>query len=215
MLHAVVFDIGGVLELTPPTGFRERWEQALGLGTGELDERMYEVWRGGTLGTLTLDQVHEAFGRELGISPHEVERFMADFWDDYLGTPNTELIDYFRGLRSRIRTGILSNSFVGAREKERARYGFEDMTDVLVYSHESGTAKADPAIYRLVCERLDVQPRNAVFVDDHERAVDGARAIGMTGLLFQDNAQVIADLEALLAHQDSVDARSTHADRLP
>jgi len=199
MLHAVVFDIGGVLELTPSTGYRERWEKSLGLGPGELDQRMYEVWRGGTLGTLTAEQVHAAFVRELGMSPQDVELFMADFWDDYLGTPNTELIDYFRELRTRVRTGILSNSFVGAREKERERYGFEDMTDVIVYSHESGTAKADPAIYRLVCERLDVEPEDAVFVDDHERAVDGARAIGMKGVLFRDNAQVISELEALLA----------------
>jgi HAD superfamily hydrolase (TIGR01509 family) len=88
---------------------------------------------------------------------------------------------------------------VGAREKERERYGFEEMTDVIVYSHESGTAKADPAIYRLVCERLDVEPEHAVFVDDHERAVAGARVIGMTGVLFRDNAQVIAELESLLA----------------
>jgi putative hydrolase of the HAD superfamily len=199
MLHAVVFDIGGVLELTPSTGYRERWEKSLGLGPGELDSRMYEVWRGGTLGTLTGQQVHEAFVRELGMSSQDVERFMADFWDDYLGTPNTELIDYFRALRPRVRTGILSNSFVGAREKERERYGFEDLTDVIVYSHESGTAKADPAIYRLVCERLDVEPEHAVFVDDHERAVEGARAIGMTGVLFRDNVQVIAELESLLA----------------
>src|SRR4051812_19925940 len=199
MLHAVVFDIGGVLELTPSTGYRERWEKSLGLAPGELDSRMYEVWRGGTLGTLTRERVHEAFVRELGMSSQDVELFMADFWDDYLGTPNTELIDYFRALRPRVRTGILSNSFVGAREKERERYGFEDMTDVIVYSHESGTAKADPAIYRLVCERLDVEPEHAVFVDDHERAVEGARAIGMKAVHFRDNAQVIAELESLLA----------------
>ncbi len=176
---------------------------------------MYEVWRGGTLGTLTVEQVHEAFVRELGMSRQDVERFMADFWDDYLGAPNTELIDYFRELRSRVRTAILSNSFVGAREKERERYGFEDITDVIVYSHEAGTAKADPAIYRLVCERLGVEPPNAVFVDDHERAVDGARAIGMNAVLFRDNAQVIAELELLLAHPNATDARSMHADRLP
>jgi putative hydrolase of the HAD superfamily len=198
MLHAVVFDIGGVLELTPPTGYRERWERSLGLDPGELDRRMYDVWRGGTLGMLTREQVHEAFVRELGMSPDDVELFMADFWNDYLGTPNTELIDYFRALRTRVRTGILSNSFVGAREKERERYGFEDMTDVIVYSHESGTGKPDPSIYQLVCERLGVEPPDAVFVDDHERAVEGARAIGMNAVLFRDNAQVISELESLL-----------------
>jgi putative hydrolase of the HAD superfamily len=215
MLHAVVFDIGGVLELTPSTGFRERWERSLGLGSGELDQRMYEVWRGGTLGTLTAEQVHESFVRELSMSPRDADLFMADFWDDYLGSPNTPLIDYFRRLRTRVRTGILSNSFVGAREKERERYGFEDMTDVIVYSHECGMGKPDPAIYRLVCERLDVEPDSAAFVDDREEALAGARAIGMKAVLFRDNAQAIAELEALLAHGGSVEERNAHADRLP
>jgi putative hydrolase of the HAD superfamily len=204
-----------VLELTPATGYHGRWEKSLGLEPGALDQRMYEVWRGGTLGTLTLEQVHEAFVRELGMSPQDVELFMTDFWADYLGTPNTQLIDYFRGLRARVRTGILSNSFVGARERERERYGFEDMTDVIVYSHESGIGKPDPAIYRLVCERLDVEPKHAVFVDDREAAVDGARAIGMRGVLFQTNAQVISELESMLAAPESTDARSIRADRLP
>ena len=215
MLHAVVFDIGGVLELTPPTGYRERWEQSLGLEPGELDQRMYEVWRGGTLGTLTAEHVQEAFVSELGMSAQDVDLFMADFWDDYLGTPNTELIDYFRDLRTRVRTGILSNSFVGAREMERERYGFEGMTEVIVYSHEVGMGKPDPAIYRLVCGRLDVEPENAVFVDDREGALAGARAIGMKAVLFRDNAQVIAELEEFLAHADCPEGRSAHADRLP
>ena len=44
---------------------------------------------------------------------------MADLWREYLGTANTELIEYARRLRPRYRTGILSNSFVGAREREQ------------------------------------------------------------------------------------------------
>jgi epoxide hydrolase-like predicted phosphatase len=199
VVRAVIFDIGGVLEITPPTGFVARWEQSLGLRPGELDRTMHDVWRGGSLGTLSEDQVNSAFAERLGLSPRDVELFMADFWDDYLGTPNIELIDYFRALRPRYRTAILSNSFVGARERERERYGFEEMTDVLVYSHESGAGKPDPSIYHLVCQRLDVEPRDAVFVDDREGAVEGARATGMIAVLFLDNEQVVSELNALLA----------------
>jgi hypothetical protein len=45
---------------------------------------------------------------------------MAEMWEEYLGTPNVELIDWFRDLRPRYRTGIIS-SFVGAREREQER----------------------------------------------------------------------------------------------
>ncbi|HJT56276.1 MAG TPA: hypothetical protein VJ761_07275 [Ktedonobacteraceae bacterium] len=39
-IRAVVFDIGGVLEITPPTGWAQKWEAYLHLQAGELDERL-------------------------------------------------------------------------------------------------------------------------------------------------------------------------------
>jgi putative hydrolase of the HAD superfamily len=199
MITAVVLDIGGVLEWTPPTGHVERWESSLGLAPGELHDTMDDVWRGGRLGTLTEQQVEAAFAERLGLSPADLDAFMTGFWDEYLGSPNTELIDWFGGLRRRCRTGIVSNSFVGAREREQERYGSEDLTEVIVYSHEVGLAKPDPAIYALVCRRLEVAPAQAVFLDDRPAAVEGAAAIGMTGVLFQDKGLAFAAIVAVLA----------------
>ena len=124
---------------------------------------------------------------------------MADIWREYLGTPNTELIDYARQLRPRYRTGILSNSFVGAREKEHAAYGFEDLVDDIIYSHEAGMSKPDPRIYALACARLGVRPGESVFVDDTDYCVAGAREVGMHAVHFRHNAQVIHEIEVLLA----------------
>jgi putative hydrolase of the HAD superfamily len=39
-IRAVVFDIGGVLEDTPAIGVAEKWEAALRLRPGELNERL-------------------------------------------------------------------------------------------------------------------------------------------------------------------------------
>jgi hypothetical protein len=60
----------------------------------------------------------------LGLDAFDVEAFMADLWAEYLGTPNEELIASVRGLEENRRLGILSNSFVGAREP--ALYHFDD-----------------------------------------------------------------------------------------
>ncbi|MEM7736634.1 MAG: hypothetical protein AAF267_12675 [Deinococcota bacterium] len=35
-IKAIVFDIGGVLEITPPTGWQQKWEALLELSTGGL-----------------------------------------------------------------------------------------------------------------------------------------------------------------------------------
>jgi epoxide hydrolase-like predicted phosphatase len=197
-IRAVLFDIGGVLEYAPDIGVTELWENRLGLSAGELDSLMQDAWIGGSIGTISLADVHLAVREELGLDDRRVAEFLEDFWREYLGTGNTELIEYARGLRPRYRTGILSNSFVGAREREQAAYGFEDLVDEIIYSHEVGMSKPDPRIYTLACDRLGVRPEETVLLDDAERCVTGAREAGLHAIRFQDNAQAITDLDKLL-----------------
>ena len=123
---------------------------------------------------------------------------MADLWREYLGTANAELIEYARGLRPRFRTGILSNSFVGAREREQEAYGFEGLVDELVYSHECGMSKPDPRIYALTCERLGALPGETVFVDDYAPNVTAAREAGLHGVHHAVNPATIGEIERLL-----------------
>jgi epoxide hydrolase-like predicted phosphatase len=198
-IQAVVFDIGGILEITPSLAVTERWEPRLGLPAGEINNRMADVWAGGGIGAITEADVHRPLAGRLGLDERLAGEFMDWIWREYLGSANTELIEYARRLRPKYRTGILSNSFVGAREREQAAYGFEDLVDEIVYSHECGLSKPDPAIYTLACARLRVRPEQMVFLDDLEPNVEGARQAGIHAVLYQDNAQAIRDIEALLA----------------
>jgi len=204
-IRAVVFDIGGVLEITQdlsPTRSQDSitrvWEARLGLAPGKIDELMRDAWVGGGIGAVTLDEVHQALSDRVGLDPDQATAFMADMWREYLGTANTELIEYARGLRPRYRTGILSNSFVGAREREQEAYGFEELVDEIVYSHECGMSKPDPRSYALVCERLGALPGETVFVDDYDPNITAAREAGLHAVLFTDNDTVIGEIGRLL-----------------
>jgi epoxide hydrolase-like predicted phosphatase len=197
-VRAVVFDIGGVLAVTPDLGMIGKWERALGLGDGGLARLLREVAEAGAVGTISEQQAVQRAGEILGLDGPGRDAFMADLWTEYLGTLNGELAGYFAGLRPRYRTAIISNSFVGAREREQERYGFGDLTDVIVYSHEAGMSKPDPRIYRLAAERLGIQPEEMVFLDDVPQYVDGARQVGLQAVLFTGTEQAITDVEALL-----------------
>ena len=200
-IRAVVFDIGGVLEHTPPLGVNARWERRLGLEPGDIDRRLADVWRDGSLGTITEAEAEAAIGQRLGLAATDLRTLMADIWTEYVGTANTALIEYCRGLRPRYRTGILSNSFVGARERELAAYHFDEITDDLVYSHEVGLAKPDPSAYYLSFSRLGVDPTEMVFVDDTARCVEAAAALGIHAIRCTNAEQVIADIEAITCSQ--------------
>lgn len=198
-IKAVVFDIGGVLEYTPDQGRAEqKWAKILDFQPGEMWERMLHLWRRGEIGTCTEADVLDGLRDIMGMTPEQIEGYWADVWQDYLGDLNTELHTYFANLRPRYKTGILSNSFVGAREREQAAYGFEAITDTIVYSHEVGLKKPDPRIFQLLCDRLTLLPSEIVFLDDVEGHVMAARAFGIHAVQFLDNQQAISEIEALL-----------------
>jgi len=202
-IRAVVFDIGGVLEITPHTGWVEKWEARLHLSPGELGKRLSEGWEDGSVGKLSAEEVAQHVAKSMGIDQEQAKALMADFWQEYLGELNSELAAYFASLRPRYHTALLTNSFPGAREKEQERYHFDQMCDLLVYSHEEEFAKPDRRMFELTCERLGVQPTEMIFLDDHERPVVAARALGIHAILFRDTAQAIAAIEECLQAQAS------------
>ena len=196
-IRAIILDIGGVLEHTPDLGTEARWEPEFGAGWAS---RVAAVFRAGELGHITLDEVHERSVAALGVPADRFAAYMADAWIEYLGTYNAEIADYWLARRAEgYATAIISNSFVGAREREEETYRFSELTDLIVYSHEVGMLKPDPGIYELCLERLGMAPHEAVFVDDFEPNCAAARALGMSAVFFQDTAQAIRDLDELLA----------------
>jgi epoxide hydrolase-like predicted phosphatase len=212
-IRAVVFDIGGILEIVPGGGdptkhFPEmiaRWEERLALPPGELratirhvDEKLLSMGKDMALGTCSEEEWWNAVREATRMSAEEMNAFVRDYWDVYLGNPNEAMMAFFRSLRPRYRTALLSNSGSGARREEQERYHFNEMTDLIIYSHEVGIEKPDPRIYALTCERLGVQPEEVVFLDDTEANVAAAAAYGMRAILFTDTAQAIADVQACL-----------------
>jgi epoxide hydrolase-like predicted phosphatase len=85
--------------------------------------------------------------------------------------------------RAGLKTALLSNSW-GATGYERER--FPDLFDDVIISAEVGMRKPEAAIYLFAAQRLGVDPADCVFVDDLEQNVEGARAVGMTGLVHRN-----------------------------
>jgi putative hydrolase of the HAD superfamily len=98
-----------------------------------------------------------------------------------------------RARHAGLRTGLLSNSW----GNDYPRDGWDDMFDVVVISGEVGMRKPEERIYRHVLAALDVEPHEAVFVDDVRGNVDAAVALGMVGVHHLDYATTALELEAL------------------
>lgn len=197
-IRAVVFDIGGVLETTPATGWPERWETTLGLEDGALAKAVGPIWRLGRTGHACLEEIVRETELVLQLSNEQSQQLWEDVWTEYLGALNETLMDYACALKRRHQIALLSNSFVGAREREQTAYRFEDHFDLLVYSHEVGMEKPDPRIYKITCQRLGIEYGEAIFVDDVEGNVAAASQLGMHGVVFENNHTCIRQIERCL-----------------
>lgn len=204
-VEAVVFDYGGVMT-TPVGDSISAWLAADGIDP-ESHTRALKAWLGRDAPAGT--PVHRLETGELAVG--EFGRLLAAELVRHDGGPVVAegILDrLFAGMRIEpamfdlvselralgLRTALLSNSWGDTYDRERLTGAF----DAIVISGEVGLRKPQPEIYRLVLEGLDVAPEQAVFVDDAEPNLIGARAVGLRTLLHADPAATRAALAALV-----------------
>ncbi len=197
-IKAVIFDFGGVLVRTEDRSSRQGLAEDLGMTYEQLDALIFqsESARQATVGDITTQEHWENLRMQLDLSIEDFPRVPKEFFGG--DRMDEELIDTIRALRPRYKTAMLSNAWDDLREVVVNEWRIGEAFDELVISAEVGVAKPDPRIYQLTLERLEVEPGEAIFVDDFLRNVEGAQAVGIHAIHFQNPVQARAELEALL-----------------
>lgn len=107
-----------------------------------------------------------------------------------------EMVQAVRRARAAgVRTGLVSNSW-GTRRYPREVLA--ECFDGVVISGEVGIRKPTPEIYKLGAERIGVEPRACVFVDDLPFNLTPAAELGMATVHHRAAAETIGELEQLL-----------------
>jgi epoxide hydrolase-like predicted phosphatase len=108
--------------------------------------------------------------------------------------PDERMMGAVRSARAHgIKTALVSNTW-GVKDPPR---WYEEAFDAVVLSGLEGVHKPGPEIFQLTARRLDVDPAACVFVDDIAANVDGAREVGMTGVVHRHSDITIPKLEEL------------------
>jgi putative hydrolase of the HAD superfamily len=137
-------------------------------------------------------QLREDLGRDVALHAF-AERYFAHL------EPNEPMIAFLRDVRARgHRLAMLTNNVREWEPRWRAMLPVDELFEVVVDSAFVGLRKPDPAIYRLTCERLGVDPERCLFVDDIEVNCTAAERLGMTAVWFRDTGQAIAEMRAAL-----------------
>jgi len=204
-IRAVIWDMGGVLLRGSSSNRRLRALAQMGLREDQLNEmfRGDPVAQRSLVGQATRQQAFAAFARQLRQRISLPEVFLRWFvgMQQHLTGVDGELLDFIRGLRPAIKTALLSDAWLDTRE-QISGWANDSVFDVIVISAEEGIAKPDPEIYRRTLARLGVTPEEAIFVDDWPPNVEGAKALGIHGILFTTPAAVVAEIVTVIANRD-------------
>jgi len=197
-IRAVIWDIGGVLVRTEDREPRMRQAERLGLTREALVYLVFdsEMGQKAQLGAVSAKELLEYVCQAVHLPVEEAANFEQEFFaGDRL---DADLVNYIRSLRTRYRTGIISNAWDDVRSMINERWKMADAFDQIVLSAEVKIGKPDPRVFKLALENLGVAPEEAVFIDDFAHNIEGARAVGMHAIQFQTSEQIRADLDAFL-----------------
>jgi putative hydrolase of the HAD superfamily len=195
-IEAVLFDYGMVLSGPPDAAARRRMESVLGVGPEALQEAYWKYREDYDRGRLSGESYWLAVAAELKRPMDEAtmsELLEADtaLW----GQPNGEMIAWAVALqRAGVKTGILSN--IGDRMEDgiRARFAWLSGFAHCTFSHRTGMAKPDAAIYRLAAQGLATPTEAILFVDDREENVAAAQAVGMLSICYAAHDAFVTEM---------------------
>jgi 2-haloacid dehalogenase len=138
-------------------------------------------------------------------------------WPEMISGALPASVDVLGELRDAgVRLIGLTNWPAGLFEPARERFPFFAWFDGIVVSGDERLAKPDPAIFRRLLDRYDVDPATAVYVDDTPGHVDAARGFGITGIVFTDAVALRRDLAAAgLPVRSDIEVRAGRPADLP
>ena len=151
--------------------------------------------------------------RDFGLTQpreHYSEIYRAMILESYRtqSEPLPGAVELVRGLRSAgMRIGVASSSILPWVEACLARIGLEDAFDDITTGTDVDNGKPAPDIYLLAAERLNVNPRDCLAIEDAPAGILSAKAAGMecwavrtaytSGLLLPDPQREFESLQQI------------------
>lgn len=201
VIKTIIFDIGNVLV---DFRWRKMYEEIFGLEGAELERFAdatvrHQAWVDLDQGIITTEEAKEAYAKEVPEYREYIDRIYQEM--DKMLVQFDYAVSWIQELKERgYRIYILSNWSKPAYDacKDTA-LSFLPLVDGVVFSYKELVIKPDKEIYDIICSRYDINPEEAVFLDDTEKNIVAAREFGLHGIVFKSYEQGRKELEELLA----------------
>jgi putative hydrolase of the HAD superfamily len=213
-VEAVIWDFGGVITASPFEAFN-RFEAERGLppdfvrrvNAHNPHENAWARLERAEVDHAEFDRLFREESRALG---YEVSG--AAVMAALSGAIRPRMVAALKACKQRFKVGCITNVFLAehgdAHRMADDVAGVFALFDAVIESAKAGLRKPDPRIYRMMCERLEVEPRACVYLDDLGVNCKPAAQLGMTAIKVVSPDQALADLARAtgLAFEEEVPA---------
>jgi putative hydrolase of the HAD superfamily len=214
MIKAVLWDFGGVMTTSPFEAFN-RYEAEHGIPRDFIRKNNTinpetNAWARFESGAMTPEEFDRVFAEETQALGHRIAG--ARVIELLSGDVRPRMVSALKACKAHFVVACLTNNVKrsdgedgaagapSAHETRRASQIREvlELFDLIVESSKEGIRKPNPRFYELACNRLGIEPTDAVFLDDLGMNLKPARDLGMMTIKVVTEAQALADLERIL-----------------
>jgi putative hydrolase of the HAD superfamily len=200
-LKAVILDYGNVLSRPQTMDDVAAMAGVAGMGTADMHRLYWQFRSAFDRGDLDEASYWSAIARGAGREftreqLREIVRLDNESWS----RPDPVMIRWAATLRaSGLRTGVLSNMDITLRRYLTANVAWLGGFDHCTYSCDAHMIKPEAGIYEHALRGLGVAAGEALFLDDREENVEGARRVGLHAVLFRSPQQANDEMDGRFA----------------
>lgn len=122
---------------------------------------------------------------------------MINAWNAMLGKFRPTSIEFIKTLKNKLPLFLLSNTnvihheaFHNIHEQQFGNRKFDNGFDKAYYSHIIQIKKPDAAAYEIILNENGLKASTTLFIDDTEKNIIGAKALGLQTLFLENNRLV-------------------------
>jgi len=207
-IKALIFDIGGVLELEKISpsingkkdfvnlGVHEYIAKKLKISVDQWFDSIDSTYADSVEGKISEKEVISILSKNLKVKPKKLIKVVVKSYKKNF-VRNKSLYKFaFNAKKEGYKIAILSDQWHLSKKSlvdDKLMKNF----DAVVISSDVGIRKPSQKIYKLVLKELKIKPNYAVFIDNQEWNIKAARKLGINTILYKNNKQVFEDLNKL------------------
>ncbi len=194
MIKTLIFDFGDVfLNLDKPATLEELKK----LGLGDFSNEMLATNKSYEVGELSTEEFLKFYQKNF---PKQEDSALVQAWNAILLDFPQHRLEFLQQLKKegKYQLILLSNTndlhIKWVKENIKNFTEFKNCFDAFYLSHEINFRKPDPAIYKFVAEKHDLNPKETLFIDDTKENTEAAKKLGFRTWNIDPAKQDVVDL---------------------